>query len=688
MPSAGRPFTPEVITRLVAKGVGGRPARAAHRRGLAGGRRAPLPRARPRPRVDRRAGQRAPRRGGHRVVAVGTTVVRALETAGGQRRPGPALRRLDRPGRDPRARRAAWSTGCSPGGTSRRRRTCSCSRRSPGPDAAARLVRGRPGRGVPLARVRRRPPHPGPPRWPSAPRSDPARRFQPVRSPSLGPCSRSTTPRPTAVLAPRPRQGQRARRRARSMRCADHWPRWRARPAGRWCSPVRVGRSAPAWTCSGCLDGGPDYAERLIPALGRAFEAPLRIPQAGGGRRQRRRHRRRVRHRRCLRPPDRSPRGAPIGATELRVGVPFPAAALEILRHACGDHGGGRHPRRRHLPRRRGPGAPAGRRDRRSRARSWPGPWRWPTTSGRSPGDRLPVWPRSSCVGPRSSASWPGRPATPRSRRCGDRPRPWRRSGTRSNAPRATRPDRGPEADVSAGVDAPAKAYVPAPTRTAASPPTRTADRHPGDSGHGHAALAHVAEAGAGHHHRGRGVRGHGDVEREGPPRRARPAPGHGDRAPRRGHRALRPGQGTAGRGHVEGLEAGAGRVHPEQEALDLERARSSPSRATCESPLASDGCHTSHVNVPPRARMLAHPFAGRRRSAGPATSRSRPARPSALQHLGGRAGLGRHAQAGHVRRHRAPRGRRGRPRRPGRRRWRPGTRSAPVRRSAPSPST
>ena len=29
---------------------------------------------------------------------------------------------------------------------------------------------------------------------------------------------------------------------------------------------------------------------------------------------------------------------APIGASELRVGVPFPAAALEILRYACGDH--------------------------------------------------------------------------------------------------------------------------------------------------------------------------------------------------------------------------------------------------------------------------------------------------------------------------------------------------------------
>ena len=53
MPSAGRPFTPEVITRLVAKGVGVHPARAAHRRRLARGRRAALPRARPRARRRR-----------------------------------------------------------------------------------------------------------------------------------------------------------------------------------------------------------------------------------------------------------------------------------------------------------------------------------------------------------------------------------------------------------------------------------------------------------------------------------------------------------------------------------------------------------------------------------------------------------------------------------------------------------
>ena len=61
---------------------------------------------------------------GGRVVAVGTTVVRALETAVDDRRRRRAVRRLDRPRDHARARRAASSTGCSPAGTSPRRRTC------------------------------------------------------------------------------------------------------------------------------------------------------------------------------------------------------------------------------------------------------------------------------------------------------------------------------------------------------------------------------------------------------------------------------------------------------------------------------------------------------------------------------------------------------------------------------------
>lgn len=85
------------------------------------------------------------------------------------------------------------------------------------------------------------------------------------------------------------------------------------------------------------LQGGADYADRLIPALSDAFVALFGYPGptvaaingaaiAGGC----------VLACACDRRligPD-----AQIGATELRVGVPFPAAALEVIRHACGDH--------------------------------------------------------------------------------------------------------------------------------------------------------------------------------------------------------------------------------------------------------------------------------------------------------------------------------------------------------------
>ena len=84
------------------------------------------------------------------------------------------------------------------------------------------------------------------------------------------------------------------------------------------------------------LDGGVDYVDRLLPALGRAFEALFTFPKplvaavngpaiAGG----------------CVLACACDRRivadTAAIGASELRVGVPFPASALEILRHACGD---------------------------------------------------------------------------------------------------------------------------------------------------------------------------------------------------------------------------------------------------------------------------------------------------------------------------------------------------------------
>ncbi|OBF58260.1 enoyl-CoA hydratase [Mycobacterium sp. 852002-50816_SCH5313054-b] len=84
------------------------------------------------------------------------------------------------------------------------------------------------------------------------------------------------------------------------------------------------------------VDGGADYTDRLIPALSEAFEAMFCYPGptvaaingaaiAGGC----------VLACAC----DRRLIGpeAQIGASEVRVGVPFPVAALEVMRYACGD---------------------------------------------------------------------------------------------------------------------------------------------------------------------------------------------------------------------------------------------------------------------------------------------------------------------------------------------------------------
>jgi enoyl-CoA hydratase len=85
------------------------------------------------------------------------------------------------------------------------------------------------------------------------------------------------------------------------------------------------------------LQGGAHYTDRLIPALSDAFVAMFCYPGptvaaingaaiAGGC----------VLGCACdrrLMSPD-----AQIGASEVRVGVPFPAAALEVMRYACGDH--------------------------------------------------------------------------------------------------------------------------------------------------------------------------------------------------------------------------------------------------------------------------------------------------------------------------------------------------------------
>jgi S-adenosylmethionine:tRNA ribosyltransferase-isomerase len=83
MPSAGRPFTPELITRLVARGILLAPITL--HAGVSSPERheAPLPEAFEVP-IQTACLLRAMRGAGGRVIAVGTTVVRALETAAGR----------------------------------------------------------------------------------------------------------------------------------------------------------------------------------------------------------------------------------------------------------------------------------------------------------------------------------------------------------------------------------------------------------------------------------------------------------------------------------------------------------------------------------------------------------------------------------------------------------------------------
>ncbi|MDA8045518.1 MAG: S-adenosylmethionine:tRNA ribosyltransferase-isomerase [Actinomycetota bacterium] len=80
MPSAGRPFTPEVITRLVAKGVGVTPVLLHTGVASLEAGETPYPE---RVRVPSSTARQvnATRSAGGRVIAVGTTVVRALESA-------------------------------------------------------------------------------------------------------------------------------------------------------------------------------------------------------------------------------------------------------------------------------------------------------------------------------------------------------------------------------------------------------------------------------------------------------------------------------------------------------------------------------------------------------------------------------------------------------------------------------
>ena len=85
------------------------------------------------------------------------------------------------------------------------------------------------------------------------------------------------------------------------------------------------------------VEGGAGYTDRLVPALSAAFEAMFSYPGptvaaingaaiAGGCVLACACDRRLI-----------SPDGQ-IGAAEVRVGVPFPVAALEVMRYACGRH--------------------------------------------------------------------------------------------------------------------------------------------------------------------------------------------------------------------------------------------------------------------------------------------------------------------------------------------------------------
>ena len=101
-----------------------RPAHAAHRRLLAGGDEPPYPERYGVPRAPRRGSSTPCTRWGGRVIAVGTTVVRALETAAGRRRTVGGRAGAGPTSWSRRSAASAPSTACSPAGTSRAPRTC------------------------------------------------------------------------------------------------------------------------------------------------------------------------------------------------------------------------------------------------------------------------------------------------------------------------------------------------------------------------------------------------------------------------------------------------------------------------------------------------------------------------------------------------------------------------------------
>ena len=141
MPSAGRPFTPELITRLVAGGVLVAPITL--HTGVSSQERhePPYPE---RFRVPRHTASlvNAVHEWGGRVIAVGTTVVRALETV--SQPDGRSPPTTDgRTSSSPRSAVSGRSTACSPACTSRSRRTSKCFGRPPGRACSSAATRPR-----------------------------------------------------------------------------------------------------------------------------------------------------------------------------------------------------------------------------------------------------------------------------------------------------------------------------------------------------------------------------------------------------------------------------------------------------------------------------------------------------------------------------------------------------------------
>ena len=155
MPRAGRPFTTRARHRPGDPRGRRRADHPAHRGLVAGGRRAAAARAvrghrtRPRALVERA------RAGGGRVVAVGTTVTRALESAVDADGGSVARERLDRPRGHARPTRRGSSPGWSPAGTTRGLAPAAARGRRRAGAGQRGLRRGR-APALPVARVRRR----------------------------------------------------------------------------------------------------------------------------------------------------------------------------------------------------------------------------------------------------------------------------------------------------------------------------------------------------------------------------------------------------------------------------------------------------------------------------------------------------------------------------------------------------